>query len=263
HAEGPPPEPGRMEPTHAERARTLVELGGNSTLATISAKHPGYPFGSIMPYAADADGCPLFLISSMAVHTRNLNSDGRATLLITQHAAGSPLGAGRVSLIGDVSKLEGEDQMQAAQSLYLAKHPESSQWLQYGDFSFYRLDVIDVYFVGGFGVMGWVRAEDYRAAGPDPLCHVATSVIEHMNSDHADAVRLLGERSLGVKLRGAQMTSLDRLGFHLRAETEQGAKGTRVTFPEPVASSDEVRRVLVQMVQQARANATEEREDQA
>jgi len=72
------------EPTFAERARTLAYLGRTGSLATLSRRHPGHPFASVMPYALDADGRPLFLISSMAMHTQNLEADARASLLVTQ-----------------------------------------------------------------------------------------------------------------------------------------------------------------------------------
>ena len=76
-----PPVP---EPTFAERARTLVYLGRVGSLSTLSRKQPGFPFGSVMPYALDGHGRPIFLISTMAMHTQNLQADARASLLVTQ-----------------------------------------------------------------------------------------------------------------------------------------------------------------------------------
>src|ERR1700741_1118853 len=88
--------PAVPEPSYAERARTLAHLGRTGTLATLSRKHPGHPFASVMPYALDAQGRPLLLISSMAMHTQNLAGDGRASLLVTQPGAtGDPLASGR------------------------------------------------------------------------------------------------------------------------------------------------------------------------
>lgn len=149
------------EPTLAQQARTLMRVGGFSTLSTISLKHPEYPFGSVMPYADDDAGSPLFLISQMAVHTKNLRAQTRATLLVA--ASSGSLGSARISVMGDVAKVEGDAIQEVAQT-YLSRHPDSRQWAGFGDFGFYRMTVKDVYFIGGFGVMGWINAEDYRAA---------------------------------------------------------------------------------------------------
>ena len=90
------------EPTYAERVRTLVSLCTLATLSTVSRKHPGYPFGSLMPYAIDDAGRPIFLISSMAMHTQNMQADPRASLFVCQGGDGDPLGTARATLVGDV-----------------------------------------------------------------------------------------------------------------------------------------------------------------
>src|SRR6202790_2375099 len=105
HAGSGPPsnQPAIPEPTFAERARTLMHLGRTGSLSTHSRKQPGFPFGSVMPYGLDADGRPSFLISTMAMHTQNLSADPRASLLVTQaDTSGDPLGASRVTLVGNV-----------------------------------------------------------------------------------------------------------------------------------------------------------------
>ena len=89
------------EPSLAERARTLAAIGLLGSLSTHSRKFPGFPFGSMMPFAADQLGRPVFFISSMAMHTQNLLLDGRASLLITQpDVSGDPLGSARLTLVG-------------------------------------------------------------------------------------------------------------------------------------------------------------------
>src|ERR1019366_8787310 len=91
------------EPSFSERARTLVYLGRIGSLSTLSRKQPGFPFGSVMPYGLDERGRPIFLISTMAMHTQNLQADARASLLVTQpDSSGDPLGASRVTVIGNV-----------------------------------------------------------------------------------------------------------------------------------------------------------------
>jgi heme iron utilization protein len=244
-----PPVP---EPTFSERARTLMYTGRIGSLSTISRKQPGFPFGSVMPYALDKDGRPIFLISTMAIHTQNLNADSRASLLVTQaDASGDPLGASRVTVIGDVHTIP-QPEVAEARTRYLESYPNSKYWVDFEDFSFYRLDVVDVYYVGGFGVMGWVAAPDYNLAQPDPLADSAAGIIEHMNADHKDALVVLARVFGGMGSEEAAMTAVDRLGFHVRLKTPEGMKGIRIAFLRPAATAMETRKVLVEMVQQAR-----------
>lgn len=205
-----------------------------------------------MPYGLDADGRPIFLISTMAMHTQNLQGDSRASLLVTQ-ADGSddPLGASRVTLIGNVTKIP-PGEIADARVLYLKRYENSKYWVDFEDFSFYRMDVLDVYYVGGFGVMGWVVASEYDHAQPDPLADSASAIIEHMNADHKDAMILLARTSAGIHAEEATMTAVDRLGFHLRLKTADGMKGTRMGFLREVSSPSDARKVLVEMVQLAR-----------
>ena len=240
------------EPSFAERARTLLHSGGTGTLSTHSRKQTGFPFGSLMPYALDNDGRPIFLISTMAMHTQNLQVDPRASLFLTEpDAGGNPLGAARVTLIGNVVQIP-EPDLAEARSLYLASYSDSKHWVDFDDFFFFRMDVVDIYFVGGFGVMGWVAAAEYSQARPDPLIDYKVDILHHMNADHKDALILLAKRFSEVEAQDAEMTSVDRLGFHLRLKTKDGVRGTRIAFMREVATPAEAREVLVEMVRCAR-----------
>jgi putative heme iron utilization protein len=244
-----PPVP---EPSFPEKARTLVHLGRIGSLSTVSRKQPGFPFGSVMPYGLDAQGRPIFLISTMAMHTQNLQADSRASLLVTQSdGGGDPLGASRATLIGNVATIP-EPEIADARTLYLERYANSKYWVDFDDFSFYRMDVVDVYYVGGFGVMGWVQASEYDEAQSDPLAEVAGGIIEHMNADHKDALILLARTSAGIESQEATMTSVDRLGFHVRLKTTEGMRGARIAFVREVRNAGEARKVLVEMVQQGR-----------
>jgi hypothetical protein len=245
-------QPAVAEPTFAERARTLVYLGRIGSLSTVSRKQPGFPFGSVMPYGLDDHGHPIFLISTMAMHTQNVQADPRASLLVTQpDAAGDPLGASRVTLLGNVLPVP-EPEVAQARQLYLARYANSKYWVDFEDFSFHRMDVVDVYYVGGLGVMGWVSASEYYRGQPDPLADAATDIIQHMNGDHADALVLLARAFAGIESQEAAMTSVDRLGFHVRLKTQDGTRGARIAFLGEVSSPAEARSVLVDMVAQAR-----------
>ena len=240
------------EPSFAERARTLMHSGRIGSLSTQSRKQQGFPFGSLMPYALDGQGRPVFLISTMAMHTQNLQVNPRASLFVTEpEASGDPLGASRVTLIGNVVKIP-EPDLAAARTLYLTRYPDSKYWVDFDDFFFYRMDGLDVYYVGGFGVMGWVPASDYSAAQSDPLAEQKNDIMQHMNADHKDALILLAKRFPGIEAQEAELTSVDRVGFHLRLKTQDGVKGTRVAFLREVSDGSQTREAFVEMVKQAR-----------
>ncbi len=257
-------EPTIPAPSHAERSRTLLHLSSSGTLATESRKHPGYPFASVMPYALDEEGNPIVLISALAMHTQNLRADAKCSLLVTQ-GAGDDLGAGRVTLLAEAEQLpaagpseedaEGEASegaAVAARDLYLEAHPRARHWVDYADFSFFRLTVREIYFVGGFGVMGWVEATDFQGARPDPLAESAAGILEHMNSDHGEALLLLSRHLAGVEADEASMTAIDRLGFHLRLRADGHYQSHRIPFPEEISSTNSCRQALVAMTRDAR-----------
>jgi putative heme iron utilization protein len=243
------------EPTFAERARTLAYLGRSGTLATASRRHAGHPFASVMPYALDAGGRPLLLISAMAMHTQNLEADARASLLITQPDwRGDPLAAGRLTLMGDAGKLDAAETAEA-RTAYLARHPRAGYWVDFDDFAFWRLDVVDVYFVGGFAAMDWVTAADYATAWPDPLADAAPGIVDHMNRDHADALIAYARHFAGEAAAEASMVTVDRLGFTLRLRQGERLSSVRIAFPREVTTAAQSREVLIEMLRHARAGA--------
>ena len=252
HASTGPALPQIPEPSHAERIRTLLSLTSVATLSTLSRKHAGFPFGSLMPFALDPGGRPIFLISNMAMHTQNLKADPRCSLFVGQAGAdGDPLGGARATMIGHAEPVPELDAASVREQ-YLARHENSRYWVDFSDFSFFRLQPVDLYYVGGFGVMGWVEAADYQDAAPDPLAGVAPGILAHMNADHVDSMILLARWHARLEATEATMTSVDRLGFSLRLKTNEGMKGARINFAHEVASPQETRKVLVEMVRQVR-----------
>ncbi len=255
HAYTGPALPQLPEPSHAERVRTLMSLTSVATLSTLSRKQPGFPFGSLMPFALDASGRPIFLISNMAMHTQNLKADPRCSLFVGQVGAdGDALGSARATVIGRAEAVPEQDAA-GVRECYLARHENSRYWVDFADFSFFRLEPIDLYYVGGFGVMGWVDAKDYEQAVPDPLAEAAPGILAHMNADHVDSMILLAGSHAGIEATEATMTSVDRMGFSLKLKTNDGMKGARVNFLREVATPQDTRAVLVEMVRQAKAKA--------
>jgi len=206
-----------------------------------------------MPYAADDLGQPIFFISSMAMHTQNLRQDSRASLLIAPpDTSGDPLGSARVTLLGSVTEVPTAE----VRDLYLSRYENAKYWQDYSDFAYFRLGVSGVYFIGGFGVMGWIADNDYRRALPDPLAEAAPGIIKHMNTDHAEDLLLIARCFGGEAAEEAAMTAVDRLGFHLRLKSGDRIHGRRIPFLREVGNSGDTRTVLVEMARQARSAKT-------
>jgi hypothetical protein len=237
-------------PTHAERARTMVEQLPTGTLCTVATEPAGYPYGSFVTVAFER-GHPVFLISELAEHTKNLRKDARASLLLAQGGADDPLANGRVTLVGDCTLATDPESARAA---YLERHPNAGYYADFKDFHFWRLEVAAVRYIGGYGRMSWVGVEDWLAAEPDPVAPFAEGIIAHMNEHHADALPLYCRAySRASAFTTVTMTGIDRYGFEMSAVTPDGPRPIRVAFADPISKSGEARTVLVAMLGDARA----------
>jgi putative heme iron utilization protein len=254
-AESGPEQPPAPEPTHAERARTLVAGSNRGVLSTMALDPAGYPFGSVATYAIDEAGRPIVFVSTMAEHTRNATADARASLIVTEPfpEGSDPLAAGRVTLIGDLLEVSG-DERPTVRDIYLSANPASAYYIDFGDFSFWRLEVRSVRYVGGYGRMSWVEAPDYAVAEADPLAgEPAVGILEHMNADHADSLVLMA-RVLGGRADASEavMTAVDRYGFDIVVSGPGGRAALRLGFDTSVATPGAVRPAMIQLVDRAR-----------
>ena len=238
-------------PTHAERARTLVSQLTTGTLCTLATDPTGYPYGSFVTVSFDK-GNPVFLISTMAEHTRNLKQDSRASLLVAEGGSQDPLANGRVTLIGLCTQVEGDDS--SARASFLTTHQTAAYYADFRDFAFWQLQVESIRYIGGYGRMSWVEATAWYAAEPDPLASAAAGVIAHMNQDHADAMVLYCKAfSKATDITAASMTGVDRYGFEMSAGTAEGPRPVRLAFDNTVTKPEEVRAALIAMLQEAKA----------
>ena len=249
--EPPLTDPSTRQPTHAERARTLVTAEATGTLATMKE---GHPYGSLVAFAM-AGPKVVFLISEMAAHTKNLRMDTKASLLVAEKVVVDPLAHGRVTLVGECRVLErGTDEDDAAREAFVARHPRATIYADFKDFHCWTLDLSEVRYIGGFGRMSWVDAAAFEAAAPDPLAPSAEGIISHMNADHADANLAYAHAfTTATDATAARMTAVDRYGFDLMVDTPKGSKPARLAFDEPVSTPEEVRKAVVVMLKKARA----------
>jgi heme iron utilization protein len=139
----------------AGKALELLRSQKSGVLCTHSERMIGFPYGSHAPYALSSRNEPFFFFSGLAVHTKNLQHNANASLLVSEN----DVSGGRLNLFGSITPVADDGEIAALRGLYLREHPESKQWIDFGDFSFYKLELVNVYWVGGFGEMGWIPAE--------------------------------------------------------------------------------------------------------
>jgi len=245
-------DPGLPALSHAERARTLVASRSTGTLCTLAREPAGHPYGSLVTFGLDAER-PVFLISALAEHTKNLQADGRASLLVAESHVSDPLANGRVTLVGQAVAVAAAEH-QRVREAFLERFPDATHYDSFQDFGFWSLVVASVRYIGGYGRMSWLSGAEWAAAQPDPIAPHAAEILEHMNQDHTDALPLYCQAfSRAGQVPSASMTGIDRYGFEMSVPTAEGPRPVRVAFPEPISNKSDARKALVALLQKARA----------
>ncbi|MGH6983114.1 MAG: HugZ family protein [Stellaceae bacterium] len=143
----------------ATTARTLLSSASRAGLATLTAS--GAPYASLVLTADDGAGAPLLLLSDLAEHAKNLARDPRASLLVESiDQAGDPLAAPRATFLGEATCLDNA----AAKASFVARHPSAAAYADFKDFALYRLAIMRIHVVAGFGRIDWISGDQYRIA---------------------------------------------------------------------------------------------------
>lgn len=148
-------------------ARSILTGTATATLASLG--DAGAPFASFVTVAPDATGRPLLLLSQLAVHTRNVERDPRASLLLVAPGGegGDPLAGARLTLEGRIVKLDRDSaEAREARAFFLARHPEAEGYAGFSDFAFYRLDIGGGHLVAGFGRIVSLSPDELGVAAP-------------------------------------------------------------------------------------------------
>jgi putative heme iron utilization protein len=229
----------------AQQARAVARACKTASLATTMAGQSGQPYASLVLVAFDHDAAPILLVSRLAEHTKNLISNDRVSLLCDGTAGlAEPLTGPRVSLLGRAERTDNPRH----RARFLARHPSAEMYASFGDFAFYHLAVERAHIVAGFGRIHWL--DDYTYAGETgSLIDAEAGILEHMNTDHTDAVQLYAQKLLGCAGEGWSLCGIDAEGCDLIREQTLA----RLNFGRMIATADEARAELVRLVKQARA----------
>ena len=235
-------EPGRL-------ARSLLRRSRQGALATLMAG-TGDPYCSLVNLASHPDGSPILLISRLALHTQNILADARVSLMLDERAEGDPLEGARIMLAGRAEEA-GPDRLEIVCRRYLNAHPSAEAFVNFKDFSFFRIRPSGAHLVAGFGRIVDLKPAQFLTDISDAgaLLEAEQGAIEHMNADHRDAMNLYATKLLGAEAGDWSCTGCDPDGVDMQA----GAATVRLDFPERVTGPGELRKMLVRLAGEARA----------
>jgi putative heme iron utilization protein len=230
-------------------ARSLLRRSRQGALATLMAGS-GDPYCSLVNVAAHADGSPVLLISRLAVHTKNILDDSRVSLMLDERVAGDPLEGARIMLAGKAEEASGDD-VAVLRRRYLSAHPSAEAFVDFKDFSLFRIKPAGLHLVAGFGRIIDLEPRQFMTDILDAaaLLEAEQGAVEHMNADHRDAMNLYATKLLGAEAADWRCTGCDPDGMDMQA----GASTLRLDFPERVTSGTELRKVLVRLAAEARS----------
>ncbi|KAL3632809.1 hypothetical protein CASFOL_025793 [Castilleja foliolosa] len=255
-------------PRPALAVRNLMEQKARfahlcTTMSRMHHRREGYPFGSLVDFAPDPMGHPIFSFSPLAIHTRNLLADPKCTLVV-QIPGWSGLSNARVTIFGDVYPLP-EDQQEWAHKQYIAKHQQgpSQQW---GNFYYFRMQnirlmmtqnasfpTIDIYFIGGFGTVAWVDVKEYEAIQPDKIAvDGGEQNLKELNAMFSKPLKELLSKEDEVD--DAALISIDSKGVDIRVRQGAQFNVQRISFEEghTVETVDEAKKELSKLIHKGR-----------
>lgn len=232
-------------------ARSLLRRSRQGALATLMAGS-GDPYCSLVNVASHPDGSPILLISRLALHTQNILGDARVSLMLDERAPGDPLEGARIMLAGRAEPA-GADDVAVLRRRYLNAHPSAQAFVEFKDFSLFRIRPLGAHLVAGFGRIVDLQPGQFLTDLSDAaaLLEAEQGAVEHMNEDHRDAMGLYATRLLGAAPADWHCTGCDPDGIDMQA----GDKTLRLDFPERVTNGNELRKMLVKLVGEARAKA--------
>ena len=238
-----PRQPSDFDPVSL--GRQILRSTRTGTLGTLD-RTTGFPFTSLVSLATDLDGAPVILISGLSHHTKNLKADARCSVLLSQGGKGDPMAHPRLTLTARAEICPDD----VIRRRFLARHPKSALYVDFPDFSFFRLSPLTMHLNGGFarafdGDAGYILSDIMDRAAFAAMEH---SAIQHLNEEHPDTVALYAEALCAMPAGKWRATGLDPDGLDLAL----GERVARVAFHEPILTRERVDTLLKSLAHDAR-----------
>ncbi|CAI8613608.1 unnamed protein product [Vicia faba] len=235
-----------------EEIRTVLDRSVRGTLSTFSKKYDGYPSGSMVDFACDANGCLILAVSDLAVHSKDLAANPKCSVLVARDPEDRTDLV--ITLHGDAIFVPDKDN-EPIRAAYLARHPNAF-WVDFGDFRFVRIEPKVVRFVSGVATAllasGEFSGDEFKSAKVDPISQFSKPVASHMNKDHGEDTKMIVQHWTSVPVDFADILDLDHLGFNVKAVYKGDTFKLRVPFPRPAEDRKDVKTLIVEMLQAAK-----------
>ncbi|MBL4865151.1 MAG: HugZ family protein [Pseudomonadales bacterium] len=223
----------------ASQAKSLLLSEYHGVLSTHSVDMPGFPFGSVAPYCLDSEGHAVILISSIAQHTKNIENDKKVSLIVTEGEVDDIHTAARLTILAEAVRVTDEE----VKERYYRFFPPAREYHAQHNFEFYRLNTVKARFIGGFGQIHWVSADELLLSHSFATT-AENGMVDHMNNDHADAIqKYCNDYDIAVCDDEPVMVGIDCYGCNIRV----GERVARIPFPELAADAGSIRERLVAM----------------
>lgn len=222
------------------QARILLRACRSAALAVVEPDTEGFPMVSRVLVGTDVDAVPVILVSALSAHTRALLADPRASLLAGEPGKGDPLAHARLTVQCQAEQVDrASDAHARIRARFIRRHPKAQLYVDFPDFSFFRLVPLRAAMNGGFGRAYLLDGSDFILTSPAiaGLATMEESAVEHMNSDHADSVDRYAAR-FGEK--GWRLVGIDAAGLDLA----HGDSLRRIEFPTILSDSGDLRGCL-------------------
>lgn len=230
-----------MEEEKRVLAKTLIRSSDFGILSTMSEELEGYPFGSIVPFVQSLNGNLVFLISSIAQHTKNIFGNSKCCLTVFDQTSDDKQAAARVSVVGD-GEIVPEEFHEIEKARYFSFFPDHQRYLETHDFNFVWLSPVRVRFIGGFGKIFWIEKEQWSSKRPE-WEENSSEIISHMNDDHKNSLIDMAKSLLDSDDKNVSLVSIDQDGFHLRVKEDI----SYLKFSKPCLSNDEIRQEFIKL----------------
>ena len=228
-----------------DHAVSLYRGSDNGILSTVSKKHDDYPFGSFVTYVTGSSRTAYLYLSDLADHTKNLHHSPKSSLTIIKlNTVGDKQNSERLTIMGDLVPVNKEE-LDNCKKRYYQILPDSKAYAKMHDFNFYKIQIKNVRWIGGFGKIAWLDASNWRDTLPK-WEKSEVGIIEHMNADHSDTISAALKAQHDVDDMSAKMIQLTIDGYYLRAKN----KLFFIKFQEPCYNSKEYKDALITLAKQ-------------